>query len=358
MAFKKYIARKTRRFRNVDTDGGRHHQREILKKRITGKARCMSLLEPVQDNTRLIKPGDKLLLTMGKDEAKRIPYFLDYYRTLGIDHFFFIDNDSAIPMADQLEGMSDVSLWHTMDSYADSQYGVDWMNAINGKYATGHWTLTVDLDEFFVFPYMELRSYVELCAYLDNMHQSSMFAPLIDMYPKGSISDAVIPVGENPLHYADHFDVAGYHADHGGFEDIWLRGGPRCRVFNNNNVNSSPTLNKTPLMKWTENTLYILSTHCAYPFENNHPHPNGVSAVTGALLHFKFISEMKEKAEYAIKHKNHYEGSKEYAEYLQKLEENENLSLHSPVSAKYVNSETLIKAKLINTSLWGFEYNP
>jgi hypothetical protein len=361
MISKKQWARRTKSLRQkfglVPESSNIKEQQAHLKKRRHGKTRCTPLLSSVIDNTSRIHPGDKVLLTMGKDEAKRIPYFLEYYRNLGIDHFLFIDNDSSKPMADLLEGMCDVSLWHTTDSYAGSQYGVDWMNALNSKYAVGHWILTVDLDEFFVFPYMEKRSFKELCNYLDNMEQKSMFAPLIDMYPNGSISDAVVSTGEDPLRYANYFDVAGYHAQHGGFDDVWLKGGPRCRLFNNGNIESSPSINKTPLIKWTEETLYIFSTHTAYPFELNHPHPKGVSSVTGALLHFKFISEMKEKAEYAVKHKNHYEGSKEYAEYLKVLAENENLSLICPHSAKYISSETLIDAKLINASLWGFEYN-
>ena len=357
---KKYIARKTRKYRTIPLDN-----EHILLKRNThllnrkkGIARCMPLLSPIYDNTQNIKAGDKLLLTMGKDEGKRIPYFLEYYRQLGIDHFFFIDNDSIEPMADSLSGMPDVSLWHTKDSYSGSNYGVDWMNVINGHYAPGHWTLTVDLDEFLVFPYMEDRSFSELCLHLDNMEQASMFCPLIDMYPNGPISDAVVPPGDNPLNYADHFDVVGYHSERGIFDDVWIRGGPRCRVFNHGDVQKSPSINKTPLMKWNDDTLYLVSTHTAYPFEYNQPHNNGISSVTGALLHFKFTSDMTKKAEYAVKHKNHYKESREYIEYLKTLERDEHLNLTSPVSAKYINSHSLIDAKLMNTALWGFQHNP
>ena len=361
MISKKQWARKTKSLRQkfglVPESSNITEQKAHLKKRRHGKTRCTSLLSSVIDNTSRIHPRDKLLLTMGKDEAQRIPYFLEYYRNLGVDHFLFIDNDSAKPMADLLEGMCDVSLWHTTDSYAESQYGVDWMNAINSEYAIGHWTLTVDLDEFFVFPYMEERSFKELCYYLDNMEQKSMFAPLIDMYPNGSISSAVVPPGDNPLRYASYFDIAGYHAQHGGFDDVWLKGGPRCRLFNNGNIEDSPSINKTPLIKWTKDTLYILSTHAAYPFELNHPHPKGVSSVTGALLHFKFISELRQKAEYAIKHRNHYNDSREYESYLATLAQNENLNLMCSISKEYVNSDSLLDAKLMNKALWGFHYS-
>ena len=41
-------------------------------------------LRPVHDRTRAIAPGDLLLCCTLRDEAVRLPFFLDYYRRLGI----------------------------------------------------------------------------------------------------------------------------------------------------------------------------------------------------------------------------------------------------------------------------------
>ena len=242
MSLKKELARKTikirRKFIQKKADSHKGH----IKRRLEGKLRCIPTLKEVYNNTKNIKAGDRILLTMGRDENSRIPYFLEYYRDLGIDHFFFIDNDSVDPMEDILENMSDVSLWHTKDSYSGSNYGVDWMNAINGQYGVGHWVLTVDLDEFFVFPLMENRSYSELLVHLETMEKPSLFAPLIDMYPDGLISDAVVPTGKSPLNYANHFDISGYIADYGWFEDVWLKTRQRGREFMNTITKEYPDI--------------------------------------------------------------------------------------------------------------------
>lgn len=350
MNVKLYLARKKRKILNFSKSRRAHR---TIKSRLSGKKRCLPHLKPIFDNTGNIKAGNKLLLTMGKNEAARIPYFLEYYTKLGIDHFFFIDNDSDIPMEDQLKGMPNVSLWHTTDSYKESQFGVDWMNVINGSYGIGHWVLTVDLDEFLVFPEMEHRTYNELLVFLDTIEQNSMFAPLVDMYPDGPISEASVPEGQSPLNYAPCFDNSGFHAITGGYEDVWLRGGPRCRVFNNGDIEKSPTLSKTPLIKWTRETLYLFSTHSAYPPEHNHIYQTGIQSPTGALLHFKFVSEIKEKAKYAVLNENHYEGSREYKMYLEALEKNEQLNLYSQCSSYYKDSESLVEAGLMGKGLWG-----
>ena len=313
--------------------------------------RASDTLIPVYDRTGAIKPGARILMTMGRDENARIPYFLDYYRKIGIDHFLIVDNESVEPMAEILMDQADVSLWHTKASYAGSRFGVDWMNALLGRYAVGHWTLTVDLDEFFVYPFMESRSYNELISYLTDAEKKSFFTILVDMYPKGPIADAHVPTGENPLSYAPYFDRLGYYSMRGGHEDSYVRGGPRLRAFCTEDYTMAPALNKTPLIQWHSRFVYRLSTHVAYPTMLNHAHKK-FQEPTGALLHFKFVSSFREKIDHAILHKNHYNNSSEYQRYWDQLKSSEKYTLHSPVSAKYESSESLIRANIMTSGCW------
>lgn len=290
-------------------------------------------------------------MTMGRDENLRIPYFLEYYRTLGIDHFLIVDNSSETPMAEILNGQPDVSLWRTEENYQDTRYGVDWMNALLSRYADGHWTLTVDLDEFFVYPSMEQRSYGELLGYLQDAEKPSLFALLIDMYPEGPIADAHVPAGVAPLEVAPYFDRTGYYTKPGGHKDAWTRGGPRLRVFNPSDHEAAPAMNKIPLIKWQKGFAYYLSTHAAYPPVLNQAH-NSLLQPTGALLHFKFVSSFREKIDQAIRLRNHYGNSEEYEKYLRHLEESESHVLYSPVSMRYAGSHSLIEANLMTGGAW------
>lgn len=313
--------------------------------------RSWERLKPVIDHTSRIRPGDRLLMTMGRDENPRIPYFLEYYRELGIDHFLFVDNQSETPMEEVLAGQQDVSLWHTDEGYAETRYGVDWMNAILPRHAVGHWTITVDTDEFFVYPFMETRSFSDLIGFLEDLEKPSMFTMMVDMYPEGPISSAHVPAGESPLLHAPYFDKTGCYQVKGGHEDTYVRGGPRLRAFNAGQFDSAPALNKVPLVKWDSRFAYYLSTHVAYPAFLNHAHRKHHEP-TGALLHFKFVSSFREKIDQAIRLKNHYNGSQEYQKYLDQLKESENYTLHGPISTRYEGPHSLIEANLMTPGAW------
>ena len=105
-------------------------------------------LKPVVDRTRKIRPGDILLFSTMRDEFVRLPFFLQYYRNLGVSHFLIVDNGSDDGSREYLTDQPDVSLWTTTASYKASRFGMDWINALLRRHGDGHWCLTVDPDEF------------------------------------------------------------------------------------------------------------------------------------------------------------------------------------------------------------------
>lgn len=109
------------------------------------------------DRTANIKSDDLLLFSTLRNERVRLPYFLDYYREQGINHFLIVDNDSNDGSTDYLAQQPDVSVWHTKFSYKRARFGVDWLNWLQLKYAHGHWALVVDPDEFLVYPFCDTR---------------------------------------------------------------------------------------------------------------------------------------------------------------------------------------------------------
>ncbi|MCK4861356.1 MAG: glycosyltransferase family 2 protein, partial [Rhodobacteraceae bacterium] len=110
---------------------------------------------------------DIFLFSTVHNERHRLSYFLDYYRNLGVNHFFFIDNASDDGTGEFLAAQPDVSLWHSEGSYKRSNFGMDWINNLLRKYAREHWCLIVDVDEFFVYPYCDTRPLRALTDWLD-----------------------------------------------------------------------------------------------------------------------------------------------------------------------------------------------
>ena len=73
-----------------------------------------------------------------RNEIIRLPYFLEYYRKLGVAHFLIVDNDSDDGTGEYLADQPDVSLWHTTHSYKLSRFGVDWLTWLQIKIGRAH----------------------------------------------------------------------------------------------------------------------------------------------------------------------------------------------------------------------------
>lgn len=293
--------------------------------------------------------GVSLILVI-KDEADRVPYFLEYYRRLGVTHFFILDNQSTDDLEALLKQHQDVSYFLVTQNYQDSRYGVDWINYIARKYCQGSWVLSVDSDELLVFPHCETRSVDQLCDFLDSQNIKKLYTPMIDMYSEKPVMDTAYERGQDPLEQCCYFDGAGYFTVTGGFGNPWVRGGVRMRVFNRDSPLDSPALNKFALVKWDRMTFYYRGAHTMLPKRKNTVHFDSLK-VSGALLHFKFFDDLYRKSVYAVEHGNHYQGSTEYELYLSEMQRLES-SLKYENSAKYTGFQSLVDVGLAVQAEW------
>ena len=153
-------------------------------------SRARKDLSAVKKRIKQTKSGDILLFSVIRNEHPRLSFFLDYYRKLGVDHFCFIDNQSEDDTVSYLLDQEDVSIWSAKGSYARAAYGVHWLNFLLSRYGSGHWCLTVDADEFLVFPHCDARPIGALTDWLDTQNKNAFPTLLLDLYPDGDIKDA------------------------------------------------------------------------------------------------------------------------------------------------------------------------
>ena len=322
------------------------------KRRLLRALRKSRELRSVQDNTSRIRPGDILLFSTFRNETIRLPYFLQYYRSLGVNHFFFVDNDSDDACLSYLKGMPDVSVWHSKCSYKRATFGVDWMNYLLRKYAHGHWSLIVDPDEFFVYPFCDTRPVRALTDWLDEARIRSFSAMLLDLYPKGRIDEVQYQAGQDPLDIVQWFDSGNYSIrKNEKFGNIWIQGGPRARVFFADRPKLAPALNKIPLVKWSRKYAYVSSTHMLLPRGLNQVYDdNGGEKASGILLHTKFLDTFSIKAQEELRRREHYGGSVEYKAYAELLQERP--ELWCKWSEKYINWRQLEILGLMSKGNW------
>lgn len=309
-------------------------------------------LSCVQDNLVNIGTKDVIVFSTFRNEGIRLPYFLEYYRNIGVNHFIMVDNDSSDEGPELLKRQSDVTLYHTYASYKNSRFGMDWLNWLMRKHAEGHWCLVVDPDELFVFPFIDNRPIQALTDWLDASSLRSFSAMLLDMYPKGPIKDFTYRPGQNPLEIAQWFDSGNYtYEKNQKFGNLWIQGGVRARSFFSDTPSKAPALNKVPLVKWSKRYAYESSTHMILPRGLNLVYEqNGGERTSGVLLHTKFLGAFEEKALEETGRNQHYANSSEYKRYAQELADTPDL--WNRWSEQYINWRQLEILGLMSKGNW------
>jgi Glycosyl transferase family 2 len=309
-------------------------------------------LKLVSNRNGAIRPDSILLLATMRNERVRLPYFLRYYRNLGVDHFLIIDNDSEDGTREYLMDQPDVSVWFTEASYKGARFGMDWITALQRRHCHGHWTLTVDVDEFLIYPFCETRPLRALTDWLDASAIRSFSAMLLDMYPKGPIDAQPYREGQDPFEIANWFDSGNYSISRNWrFGNLWIQGGPRARTFFATRPHEAPALNKIPLVKWQRDYAYVSSTHMLLPRGLNLVFDEwGGEKASGCLLHAKFLDTMTIKAEEEMARGQHYAGSREYKAYKEGLAEHPDL--WCKWSEKYINWRQLEILGLMSKGNW------
>lgn len=329
------------------------YRMRLRRKRLLLRAARKSFeINAFSDRTDQIDSFDILVFSTIRNEYARLPYFLSYYRDLGINHFLIVDNGSDDGSAEYLAEQPDVSLWQTDASYKRSRFGADWLNWLARRYGHGHWALTVDPDEFFIYPFCDTRPIRALTDWLDNCSLRSFGAMLLDMYPKDPVGTEPYRPGQNPLDITNWFDSGNYTMSvNPVYQNLWIQGGPRARTMFRDDPYHAPALNKVPLVKWHRKYAYADSTHMLLPRGLNLVYDdNGGEKASGILLHTKFLDSFGAKATEEMTRRQHYAGSAEYKAYATQM--SEGLRLWNKWSERYINWRQLEILGLMSKGNW------
>lgn len=304
------------------------------------------------DRTDQIGPSDILCFVTLRNELLRLPFFLDHYRALGVRHFLIVDNGSDDGTVAYLLDQPDVSLWHTDDSYKLSRFGMDWLTWLQMKFGAGHWCLTVDADETLIYPDWQDRRLPALTEWLAARQQRSFGAIMLDMYPKGPLSEQPYASGQDPAQALPWFDAESYRRTRNPkFQNEWIQGGVRDRVFFQDRPERAPTLNKVPLVHWKRGYAYVTSTHHMLPAKLNHVFDSQVDGLpSGVLLHSKFLNTIGAKSVEEQSRRQHFENSDLYQDYYQSLIDD--VDLWYDGSTRYEGWEQLVDCGLMSKGDW------
>jgi hypothetical protein len=215
-----------------------------------------------------------------------------------------------------------------------------WTNALANVFGDGHWCLTVDADELLVYPHCDSVGLHAFCHYLEGSKSEAVAAAMIDMYAPGPVARTRYQEGKHFLDSCPYFDN----------EPGWIKtcdicpgwqmfGGVRERVFWRGRFKHAlpPCISKVPLVKWRRGMRYLISMH----FHSGAK----VSQITGALLHFKFLSGFSTRTSQQVElNKGIVEkGLEEQTIYLAALANQPDLTLMYEGSVRYTGPSQLVE---------------
>lgn len=327
-----------------------YSRRYERKRRLLSAALRGRDLRAVRDRTRAIRQGAILCAAVIRNEGGRLAFWLDHHRRLGVDHFLIVDNGSTDEGPALLEAAEDVSLWRTEASYRRANFGMHWVNRLARLHAAGHWLLTLDPDEFLVYPHCDARGLRALTDHLSAHRRRAFGALLLDLYGAGPGLETPCAPGADPIAAAPYFDTTSYFFRRDErYRNLWIQGGPRLRAFFADDPGRAPALNKIPLVRWERGFAYVSSTHALLPRGLNLTYDEGEGErLTGVLLHAKFIAGLKAKAEEELARRQHFGGSREYRAYAAAADK----SLMTPDSVAYEDWRQLERLGLMARGGW------
>ena len=283
-----------------------------------------------------LNDSDLVLICVEKNDIVKIKEFIKHYRSIGVNKFIFLDNNSNDGTKEYLLNQDDVILLETKEKYS-SPRRVAWINRIIAHYGDNRWYIVVDSDELLVYSDYENKSINEVIDYCINKKYVRARALLVDMYAKKEYY--VNGNKEEFMKNCVFFDTDSYYSEK-NIKFMYILGGPRSRVLKTN-----ACLTKYTLFYFRKKDVFI-NSHLMFPYKDN---LNKECVLI--LKHYKFLpNEIKKYIENA-KNENYYNKSEEYKKYLEYMSHNELDFMYSG-SEKYINSKSLERIKEFDKILW------
>ena len=278
----------------------------------------------------------------GRNEALRLPEFLEYHRRLGVERFFFVDNGSTDESVEIALADESVHVWRTEQPYQESRFGVDWQEALLERFGVGHWCLLLDLDEFFYFPFCDQgRNFKDFLATLDAAGHSVVKSMMLDMYSDRSIGETRLGSDQSIFEICPYFDRPRHLSlfftrDFQRLQRIYFQG-VRRRVFA-----AAAMVRKYPLVRYSEG-MSLSSGH-----HHLHADVRNLARDRTFIFHFKFLSTLRDYARESIDRGCHWNASGEYQAYLDAIEGDPEMNFHDPrISIRFRGTETFIEHRMI-----------
>ena len=292
---------------------------------------------------------EMIVVCLVRDGQTYIRSFIEHYLSMGVKHIVFMDNgstDNTIAIAKEHKNVTILQCELPFKRY---QYFLRLY--LIRRFCSGRWSLCVDIDELFDFPYSDRIPLASFISYLNNNSYTAVVTQMLDMFSGQTIKT---PLNENKKRiseifkyydincikkedYVRHFGVSNTITNTNIFVHF---GGIRKKIFNLDRI----ILTKHSLLfvdkkikpiyrklKWNIGRISMHGTADAK-----------LADISCVLYHYKFHEGLFDQSKIAVHGKNYMNNSIEYQKYLEILEKNPNLILKDEQSRKLYSVNDLV----------------
>lgn len=286
--------------------------------------------------------NDVIVVCLLRNGAPYVASFLKHYRSLGIKHFVFLDNNSTDDTVSHLSREEGVIVLASKAAY--SVYENVMKTYLAQTYCKERWCLCVDIDELFDFPHSNTLDIGNFFTYLNSNKYNFVVCQMLDMFSDQDLDKVNISPGDNLREKFPYYDISAvkkskyFAADKQVMRIRMHHGGIRRQFFG-----TAGGLTKASLF-FVQDDIEL--------FWNWHHVKNGKMAdISCVLLHYPFHKTFVDKVKEAVESGRYgFLVNDEYQAYFNGIKAHKNLNFKTPTSRRLNNIEQLIHEEFIVVS--------
>jgi hypothetical protein len=180
-----------------------------------------------------------VVLCLVRDGAPWVRSFVEHYFSLGAKHLVFLDNgsmDETVSIASSYEHVTVLRAQLDFNAELEGSTGRTLMRRyLIQRFGKDRWSLCVDIDELFDYPFSDIVSLESLLGYLNSKSHTAVTAHMLDMFPERPLSHRMQEFVE-PLSVEELREMYRFY-DISGLERVRIR--ENRLALENNIVDSS-----------------------------------------------------------------------------------------------------------------------
>ncbi len=284
-----------------------------------------------------------IVLCLVRNGRPYIKPFIEHYSSMGVKHMVFLDNGSTDGTVEALKSYDNVTVLQSMLPY--KRYNVAMKRYLIERFGRGRWTLSVDMDELFDYPYSDVVSLKALLGYLNENSHTAVVAQMLDMFPQEPVSDAVSDEDEPLKELHRFYDISNVRE-----QDYWEF--PFVSGVGNVLANEEIGIYRNGIQNTVFGTLPALTKHPLILLDGEvkpvdrsaHSVSNArIADLTCVLFHYKFTNHLYELIRDAARRENYMRDSGKQKKWLKVLEETPELLVKSDTSRELKDVNDLVE---------------